>query len=63
VGPGAPPDRIRPAQALASEEGRRTVEIGLVAGVASTYFNLRALDRQLEIARDTLASRSNALEP
>ncbi len=50
------------AQALASEEGRRTVEIGLVAGVASTYFNLRALDRQLEIARDTLGSRSNALE-
>jgi hypothetical protein len=30
--------------------------------VATSYFNLRALDRQLEIARDTLASRSNALE-
>ena len=50
------------AQLLATEEGRRSVEIGLVAGVASSYFNLRALDRQLEIARDTLASRSNALE-
>lgn len=50
------------AQALASEEGRRTVELGLVAGVASTYFNLRALDRQLEIAYSTLESRSNALE-
>jgi multidrug efflux system outer membrane protein len=50
------------AQALAVEDGRRTVEIGLVAGVASSYFNLRALDRQLEIARETLASRSNSLE-
>lgn len=50
------------AQLLASEEGRRTVEVGLVAGVAATYFNLRALDRQLEIARETLASRSNSLE-
>lgn len=50
------------AQALASEHARRTVEIGLVAGVASSYFNLRALDRQLEIARETLASRSNSLE-
>lgn len=50
------------AQAVATEEGRRAVEIGLVAGVASSYFNLRALDRQLEIARETLISRSNALE-
>ena len=50
------------AQLLASEEGRKAVELGLVAGVATSYFNLRALDRQLEIARDTLASRNNALE-
>ena len=49
------------AQALATEEGRRGVEIGLVAAVASTYFNLRAQDRQLEIARDTLTARSNTL--
>lgn len=50
------------AQLLASEEGRRTVELGLVSGVATAYFNLRALDRQLEIARGTLKSRQNALE-
>ena len=50
------------AQALATEEGRRTVQIGLIAGVASTYFNLRALDRQLEIADDTYVSRTNTLE-
>ena len=50
------------AQLLASEEGRKAVELGLVSSVASSYFNLRALDRQLEIARSTLTSRSNALE-
>ena len=50
------------AQYLASEEARRTVEIGLAANVASTYFNLRALDRQLEIANETLASRRDMLE-
>lgn len=50
------------AQYLASEEAGRTVEIGLVANVASTYFNLRALDRQLEIAVATLASRQDMLE-
>ncbi len=50
------------AQVLASEEAKRSVEIGLAAGVASAYFNLRALDRQLEIARDTLASREDMLE-
>jgi len=47
---------------LATEEARKTVQIGLVASVATTYFNLRALDRQLEIARDTYASRTNILE-
>lgn len=50
------------AQALATEEGQRTVQIGLIAGVASTYFNLRTLDRQLEIACDTLASRTQLLD-
>lgn len=50
------------AQYLASEEAKRAVEVGLVAGVASTYFNLRGLDRQLEIAEETLASRNDLLE-
>ncbi|MCW5553908.1 MAG: efflux transporter outer membrane subunit [Verrucomicrobiae bacterium] len=50
------------AQLLASEEGRRAVYIGLVASVAVNYFNLRALDEQLEIARHTLATRTNSLE-
>ncbi len=50
------------AQLLASEEARRTVQISLVSAVATTYFNLRALDRQLEIARETLVARTNVLE-
>ena len=49
------------AQLLASEEGRMTVRIGLVAGVAGTYFDLRTLDAQLEVARRTYASRTNFL--
>jgi multidrug efflux system outer membrane protein len=50
------------ARYLASAEAAEVVRISLVAGIASTYFNLRALDRQLEIAEATLASRSNSLE-
>lgn len=50
------------AQMLASEEGRNTVYLGLVANVAVNYFNLRALDAQLEVARRTLITRTNSLE-
>jgi len=39
---------------LGSEEGRRGVLITLVADVASTYFQLRELDLELEIAHRTL---------
>ena len=39
---------------LASEEGRRAVLVTLVGDVASSYFLLRELDLQLEIARRTL---------
>jgi outer membrane protein, multidrug efflux system len=42
------------AQYLATEEGRRAVVITLVGDIASTYFYLRELDLQLEIARRTL---------
>ncbi len=44
------------ADLLASEEGRRTVVMTLVSTVAAGYIQLRALDRQLEIARQTSAS-------
>ena len=49
------------AQMLASEEGRKSVYIGLVAQVAAIYFDLRGLDEQLAIARNTRESRANSL--
>jgi multidrug efflux system outer membrane protein len=42
------------ARYLASEEGRRAVLVTLVGDIASSYFLLRELDLQLEIARRTL---------
>ena len=45
------------AQLLAGEEGRRAVVLSLVSQVAGAYINLRALDRQLEISRETARSR------
>jgi multidrug efflux system outer membrane protein len=50
------------AQLLASEEGRRGVILSLVSSVAASYINLRALDRQLEIARETAKSRGESYE-
>lgn len=41
------------ASLLASQEGRRTVVLTVVTEVANGYIQLRALDRQLEIARST----------
>jgi multidrug efflux system outer membrane protein len=42
------------AQYLATEEARRGVALSLVSEVATTYFELRALDFQLEIAQRTV---------
>ena len=42
------------ARFLATEQGRRGVLVTLVGDVASGYFLLRQLDRQLEIANETL---------
>jgi multidrug efflux system outer membrane protein len=44
------------AEYLATEEGRRGVELSLVADVASAYFDLRDLDAELEISRRTRAT-------
>lgn len=49
------------AALLASKEARRAVVTTLVSAVASTYFQLRELDLELEIARRTLASRQDSL--
>ncbi len=42
------------ALALAAEQNRRAVMVTLIGDIASTYFVLRELDLQLEIARRTL---------
>jgi multidrug efflux system outer membrane protein len=44
------------AQYLATEEGKRAVELALVAEVAATYFDLRELDFELDIAKRTTAA-------
>ncbi|QOT77504.1 efflux transporter outer membrane subunit [Cupriavidus basilensis] len=49
------------ASLLASEEGRRATILTLVASVASSYVNLLSLDRQMEIAKATVASRADSV--
>jgi len=50
------------AKMLAADQGRRAVVISLVADVGQAYVELRDLDRQLEIARQTLESRREYLD-
>jgi outer membrane protein, multidrug efflux system len=50
------------AQLLASQEARTAVVITLIGQVAQGYFDLCALDVQLDIARRTLAARQASLE-
>ena len=47
---------------LGSEEGRRGVLMTLVADVASTYFQLRELDTELEIAQHTLGLNDETVD-
>jgi multidrug efflux system outer membrane protein len=49
------------ANLVASEWARREVLSALVANVASAYFQLRALDLELEISKRTLNSRQESL--
>jgi outer membrane protein, multidrug efflux system len=46
---------------LSQEWARREVLSSLVSDVADAYFQLRELDLELEISRDTLASRTDSL--
>jgi multidrug efflux system outer membrane protein len=50
------------ATLLSTEWERRAVINTLIANVAASYFELRALDLQLEISQRTLASRKESLE-
>src|SRR5438105_225725 len=49
------------ANLLSQEWAQRQVISSLVGDVASTYFQLRELDLELEISRQTLASRKDSL--
>jgi len=48
------------AQYLATEEGRKTAQISLVAAVANSYFSLLADDELLTIIEQTLATREES---
>jgi outer membrane protein, multidrug efflux system len=49
------------ADLLATEDFRRTVVLTLISDVARTYFTLRELDLEMEISRQTLATRETFL--
>lgn len=49
-------------EALAAEEFRRGVMITLVADTAQSYFMLRELDLELQIAKDTYATRKETYD-
>ena len=50
------------ANLLSAEENRKAVVTTLVSDVAAQYFTLRELDSQLEISKQTLATRKEALK-
>src|ERR1700683_5398219 len=50
------------AQLLAQTWAQRAVRLTLVQQVATTYLQLRALDRQLEITKDTLKARQDSVD-
>ena len=50
------------AQLVATQWGRRAVLTTVVSQVAEAYFELRALDLQLDISRRTLTSRHESLQ-
>lgn len=50
------------AEYLATEQGRRGVLVVLIADVSGTYYFLRQLDLQLEIAQQTAASNDETVQ-
>ena len=54
--------RAATLQYLASIEGRNFMVTRIVAEIATTYYELTALDRQLEVLRQNIELQSNALE-
>ncbi|PKQ60238.1 hypothetical protein BZG02_20200 [Labilibaculum filiforme] len=54
--------RASEAGYLQSEASRRAVESALVANLASAYYQLVALDAQVEVAKRTVTNRTESLE-
>ncbi|MGD9931814.1 MAG: efflux transporter outer membrane subunit [Mangrovibacterium sp.] len=50
------------ANLLASDAGRKAVETRLIANIASTYYNLMALDAKLAITRQTVKNNIDLVE-
>lgn len=50
------------AQLLGSQASRDAVQLAVATSIASGYFNLRALDAQIDITNNTIASRMDALD-
>lgn len=53
--------RARLASLMQTEAARRAVQTSLVANVASAYYQLLALDRQLDITKETIENRKTDL--
>lgn len=49
-------------QYLATQEGRKTAQISLIAAVANTYLSILADDELLDITRQTLATREDSMK-
>ncbi len=54
--------QVARAQLLAQTWAQRAVRLSLVQNVVTTYLQLRALDRQLEITKQTLKARRNSVQ-
>lgn len=48
------------AELLSQIQNRRTVVLTLISSVTSSYINLRKLDKQIEIAKETLKARNES---
>jgi len=49
------------AEMIATEEGRRLVEVGLIADVVTGYFDLVSLEEQAEVTRQTIETRTESV--
>jgi multidrug efflux system outer membrane protein len=50
------------AEVLASEWAQRAIRVSLVQQVAEAYFQLRSLDAQLEVTKNTISARQDSLK-